>query len=231
MTAVRPFRHRDSPRIRRRARDWGVELGELVGTGPGGRVTEDDLRAATAAAAAPAAPGPLMPAGGIAALQIALPSGSSPDRAALVSSVAVAALAALRRRGVEATAVGRTALDGTAVDGTAVERTAVVDGAHDLTADALRRRLDDDPPDAPCHVRVVDAGAVDAQVALPRPGERAVLAVGGVRENVAVERGADGMIAFVARAAVTITIATAAQLPESISAFVLRQVARALTSA
>jgi len=221
VTALRSFRHRDSPRVRRRARDWGVELGELVGTGPGGRVTEEDLRAATAAAPPTASAAALVPAGGIAAVQIALPSGSSIDRPALVPTVAVAALAALRRRGVMVSAVGRTAL----------ERTAVVDGAHDLTADALRRRLADDPPDAPCHVRVVDAGEVDAQVGLPRPGERAVLAVGGVRESVAVERGPDGMVAFVARASVTITIATEPQVPEFVSAFVLRQVARALTSA
>ena len=219
MTALRPPRHRDSPRIRRRARDWGVELGDLVGTGPGGRVTEEDLRAATATV--PTAPAAMAPAGGIAALQVALPPGPTPDRAALVAAVAVAALAGLRRRGVMVTTLGRTSL----------ERTAVVDDAHDLTADALRRRLADDPPDAPCQVRVVDADEVDAQVGLPRPGERAVLAVGAVRENVAVERGPEGLIGFVARAVVTITIATEPRLPESISAFVLRQVAHALTAA
>ena len=211
MTALRPPRHRHSPRIRRRARDWGVDLGDVLGTGPGGRVTEDDLRAFTVPVAT-------VPAGGIAALQMNVPSASAAERAALVAGVAVAALAALRRRGVGATSVGLTALG----------RTAVVDGAHDLTADALRRRLAEHPPDAPCDVRVVDAGGVDAQVGLPRPGERAVLAVGAVREGVTVERGPDGVVAFVARATVTITVATAPQLPESVSAEVLQHVARAV---
>jgi len=213
VTALRPPRHRHSPRIRRRARDWGVELGDVVGTGPAGRVTEDDLRAATALAA-PVAPA----AGGIAAVQVVVPPRRANDRAALLAEVAVAVLAALRRRGVAATALGLTTL----------ERTAVVSDAHDLTADALRRRLAGVPPDAPCDVRVVDARDVDAQVGLPRPGERAVLAVGAVREGVAVERTGDGMVAFVVRATVTMTVATAPQLPESVSAEVLQNVARAL---
>ena len=40
-------RHRHSPRVRRLAHDAGVDLAALVGTGPGGRVTPDDVARAT----------------------------------------------------------------------------------------------------------------------------------------------------------------------------------------
>ena len=50
-----------TPRARRLAKDMGVDLAGIVGTGPSGRVTEDDVKAANAAPAAgtPAAPAPL----------------------------------------------------------------------------------------------------------------------------------------------------------------------------
>ncbi|MDE0653950.1 MAG: E3 binding domain-containing protein [bacterium] len=50
-TAGGGSRRQVTPRARRRAADLGVDLGSVVGTGPGGRVTEDDVTAAAAAGA------------------------------------------------------------------------------------------------------------------------------------------------------------------------------------
>jgi 2-oxoglutarate dehydrogenase E2 component (dihydrolipoamide succinyltransferase) len=61
-------RHQHSPRVRRLAADAGVALTALVGTGPSGRVTTDDVRRAAApvasasAPAAPFSPPPVTPA-------------------------------------------------------------------------------------------------------------------------------------------------------------------------
>jgi 2-oxoisovalerate dehydrogenase E2 component (dihydrolipoyl transacylase) len=52
--AARPGRVMASPANRRRAREAGIDLSTVVGTGPGGRILRDDL-AASAAGAAPAA--------------------------------------------------------------------------------------------------------------------------------------------------------------------------------
>ncbi len=43
-----------TPRARRLAADLGVDIGSVVGTGPGGRVTEDDVAAAAAGDPSPA---------------------------------------------------------------------------------------------------------------------------------------------------------------------------------
>jgi len=54
--AARPARVMASPATRRQAREAGIELATLAGTGPGGRILRSDLAAAAApAAAAPAA--------------------------------------------------------------------------------------------------------------------------------------------------------------------------------
>src|SRR5262245_63978973 len=45
-----------TPSTRRLARELGVDLRGVQGTGPGGRVTDDDVRAATGKAAAAPAP-------------------------------------------------------------------------------------------------------------------------------------------------------------------------------
>ncbi len=53
-----------APSTRRLAREMGVDLGAVRGTGPGGRVTDDDVHAAAKPAAAkpgPAPPGPAKP--------------------------------------------------------------------------------------------------------------------------------------------------------------------------
>jgi pyruvate dehydrogenase E2 component (dihydrolipoamide acetyltransferase) len=42
-----------TPKVRALAKELGVEIGAVPGTGPGGRVTEDDIRASRPAAAAP----------------------------------------------------------------------------------------------------------------------------------------------------------------------------------
>ncbi len=47
-----------APAVRRLARDLGADLDRIHGTGPGGRITEDDVRGATRPAAPAAAPKP-----------------------------------------------------------------------------------------------------------------------------------------------------------------------------
>ena len=56
-------RVRATPLVRRVAQELGVELGSVAGTGPGGRITEGDVRAA--AGAAPAAEGRREPLRGV----------------------------------------------------------------------------------------------------------------------------------------------------------------------
>jgi pyruvate dehydrogenase E2 component (dihydrolipoamide acetyltransferase) len=67
-----------TPATRKLARELGVELSSVAGTGPGGRVTEDDVRnaASTARPSAPAmgASAPAQPAAGFPAPQAAAPS-------------------------------------------------------------------------------------------------------------------------------------------------------------
>src|SRR5499427_1594035 len=68
-----------TPSTRRLARELGVDLHGVPGTGPGGRITDDDVRGATgkAAAAAPAvsrAPAPSGPAKPLAAVGLEPPS-------------------------------------------------------------------------------------------------------------------------------------------------------------
>lgn len=52
-----PARTKASPAVRRKARELGIDVDAVTGTGPGGRVTHDDLAAHTAPPA-PAAPAP-----------------------------------------------------------------------------------------------------------------------------------------------------------------------------
>jgi 2-oxoisovalerate dehydrogenase E2 component (dihydrolipoyl transacylase) len=54
--AARPGRVMASPANRRRAREAGIDLATIVGSGPGGRILRDDLGAADAGAARAAAP-------------------------------------------------------------------------------------------------------------------------------------------------------------------------------
>lgn len=49
-------RPRATPRVRRLAADLGVDLLRLTGSGPGGRITEEDVRAAAQVARSPAGP-------------------------------------------------------------------------------------------------------------------------------------------------------------------------------
>jgi pyruvate dehydrogenase E2 component (dihydrolipoamide acetyltransferase) len=63
-----PSRVRSSPLARRLARDKGVELALITGTGPSGRIVKRDVeaaRAAVGAAAMPAVTAPALPEGGI----------------------------------------------------------------------------------------------------------------------------------------------------------------------
>src|SRR6188472_2081690 len=64
--AAAPARLKASPLARRMARERGVDLASLQGTGPEGRVLADDVERARSAAAAPATPStaaPALPAG------------------------------------------------------------------------------------------------------------------------------------------------------------------------
>ncbi len=57
-SAAKPGRVRATPRAKKLARELGVDLSTVEGTGPGGRITEDDIKAGGAASAggAPTAP-------------------------------------------------------------------------------------------------------------------------------------------------------------------------------
>ncbi|EFC81433.1 dihydrolipoamide acetyltransferase family protein [Parafrankia sp. EUN1f] len=77
-----------APSTRRLAVELGVDLRGLAGTGPNGRVTVDDVRAAAAAASGPATPGSPRPLSSAA---------SSPSRRSLGSAVAEGAPSALAR--------------------------------------------------------------------------------------------------------------------------------------
>lgn len=50
----KPDRVRATPRAKKLARDLGVDISTLTGTGPGGRITEDDVKSAGAGGSAPA---------------------------------------------------------------------------------------------------------------------------------------------------------------------------------
>jgi pyruvate/2-oxoglutarate dehydrogenase complex dihydrolipoamide acyltransferase (E2) component len=54
-------RPKASPAVRRKARDAGVDLSSVTGTGPGGRVTQDDLERARSAQARPRRIDPVQP--------------------------------------------------------------------------------------------------------------------------------------------------------------------------
>src|SRR6476619_3069754 len=65
-TAAAPARLKASPLARRMARERGVDLASLQGTGPEGRILADDVERAASGAAAPAIPStasPALPAG------------------------------------------------------------------------------------------------------------------------------------------------------------------------
>ena len=63
------------------------------------------------------------------------------------------------------------------------------------------------------------------------PDFLSVVGVGGVRDQVRVDRGADGQVAFVARSTLTVTVAAAPDLPEVVSADLVRHLARRLAGA
>lgn len=78
-----PGRPRASPAARARARDMGVDLGAVTGSGPGGAVTLADVEAAAGKAATAVAPAArVAPAGPVA------PSGPSPIRQAIAAAMA-----------------------------------------------------------------------------------------------------------------------------------------------
>ena len=75
--AARSGRVMTSPANRRRAREAGIDLSTVVGSGPGGRIVRDDLRAATARPAAqPVSAAAARPAS-VAAATAAAPSGAA----------------------------------------------------------------------------------------------------------------------------------------------------------
>jgi pyruvate/2-oxoglutarate dehydrogenase complex dihydrolipoamide acyltransferase (E2) component len=204
-------RHRHTPRVRRCARELGVDPERVRGTGARGRVTEEDVRRA----AVPARVGN----GALAAARLPVPAWAGDDRDRLLAVVATLAVAAVRRAGHPVTSVGLTR----------GRRLSVVDGAHDLTVEGWQRRVAAGT-DGACELRVLDAAEVDAQVGVPGPEERAVVAVGAVRERVEIDRSG-GTLAFVARPSTVVTVSTAADLPEAVGADVLARLRAGLAEA
>ncbi|MFC1671561.1 dihydrolipoamide acetyltransferase family protein [Planctomycetota bacterium] len=56
---AKPGRVRATPRAKKLAREMGVDMAHLQGTGPGGRITEDDVKAGASGATAAPAPTPV----------------------------------------------------------------------------------------------------------------------------------------------------------------------------
>jgi pyruvate dehydrogenase E2 component (dihydrolipoamide acetyltransferase) len=88
--AQRIGRVKSTPVARRMAKDLAVDIEQVRGTGPGGRVTEVDIRAFVAAGSAPSAPAPVTPAPAApspAAPSPAAPSPAAPSPAAIPPAV------------------------------------------------------------------------------------------------------------------------------------------------
>jgi pyruvate dehydrogenase E2 component (dihydrolipoamide acetyltransferase) len=79
--AQRIGRAKSTPVARRMAKDLAVDIEQVHGTGPGGRVSEADIRAFVAAGTAPTAPAPGAPAPGAipSAAPASLPSAPAPS--------------------------------------------------------------------------------------------------------------------------------------------------------
>ncbi|MCU1656664.1 MAG: hypothetical protein JWO57_1320 [Pseudonocardiales bacterium] len=146
-------RHVHSPRMRKLARDAGVDLDAVRGSGPSGRVVREDILRAASTQDAAAGPDHVAPPAAVAAGAFGVVVGevdvthlrALASRAGLIAVIAAETMRALRRQGAATTDVGES-LD---VDGILVEH------AADLTVPAMLRRIAEggratsSPDDAP----------------------------------------------------------------------------------
>lgn len=212
-------RHRHSPRIRHQAREQGIDPDVVHGTGPSGRVTQDDLaQAGLALAAQPAQPGavpdpPDAAAGGPARAGYATSgyatatvdldvTGKGATRPTMLADVAVHALAALRRH-MAVTDVVLQLQDGTIG----------VAAAHDLSCAAVVERVAArrSVPTGRA-VRVVDGDGLRDVAVPPAEGDLVVLGVGGQVTVLAAVPGVPG--AFGLRALVRVSLTWGATGPD-----------------
>lgn len=187
-------RHRASPRVRHRARELGVELHTLRGTGPSGRILLADL-AAPAESHDPPAPAPvavIVPDAPVTTAFVAVETGCphelASDRAGLLAVVAAATLEVLRSHRVIAAA------SGVVVD-TSAGRVHVAEAA-DLTVPAIRDRLamaptSRVPVSAP--LRLVDGDPLTLIADTVGPGELLVLGAGAVETRPVASADGDGL--------------------------------------
>jgi pyruvate dehydrogenase E2 component (dihydrolipoamide acetyltransferase) len=235
-------RHRHSPRIRRRAHERGIDLATVVGTGPAGRVTEDDLVRVGAAMDAVPADAALRPARSVATTAVAgygfatvevdvtallgpAATHGSEARSHLLAAITSASVEALRRhRPIRDVLI--------AVAGSEI----TLPDAHDLNQAGLRARFTQRPhgdrASGSAELRIADAGAVLLQVSPPREGEIAVIAVGGAVDRVVTLPSASGAVGFGPRCLVAVTIScVSAMLDDTAATDVLNRVRQRVEAA
>jgi pyruvate dehydrogenase E2 component (dihydrolipoamide acetyltransferase) len=181
-------RHRHSPRVRRLAHDHGIDVDRLIGSGPGARVTPDDVVSAArtvAVAATPPgtstvrSPAPLSaPIAGphatvvveadVTALMVR--SGTGPNGPSAVATV-VGSVAAAALRELNTSARGKPFRSlGIALTGSHPDRVTVIADARDLTVQALQRRIDDFFQAIDGDTDTVDTAGADLIVGSAPPG-------------------------------------------------------------
>ena len=127
MQAMHVPRHRHSPRVRRLAREAGIDPDAVAGTGPNGRVRPADVAVAIAAVVDASS----MPATYVAELDLSGIPNAMEDRLAVVASIAYALLRAVRRH-----------LPITDIEVLSGDDRRLISSAHDLTRAAIAHRLD-----------------------------------------------------------------------------------------
>jgi pyruvate dehydrogenase E2 component (dihydrolipoamide acetyltransferase) len=188
-------RHRHSPRVRRLAREHGIELAALTGTGPHERVTPADvLRAAAPRPLPPGDAAPPAPPPGIAVVEVDM---TRAQRLAAAQQVppevplAAAVLAALRRH--------PSLLPGTRLHlgvrtGGPQDRLTVIPDAGDLSMAGLARRLT--APQAGTAATFTLSTGLDGGLLFQVPqvpaGQVAALAAGAAVQRPAVVPDRDG---------------------------------------
>jgi 2-oxoglutarate dehydrogenase E2 component (dihydrolipoamide succinyltransferase) len=235
-------RHRFSPRVRRLARDNGVTLERVIGTGVAGRVTPSDVvRAGELGSTAPppiaayavppvAPPRPATASSGTLVVEVGVSSAGEPE---LPARIALAALAADR---IERP--GRAGTDlGVLVDEQQVRRMHHLPNAAGLNLAAAARTLRDRAALpmglGSANLAILDCAASGAlyEVVALEPGTDAVLAIGTVIRRPAVVSGAPGEMLIAVRAFVHLALTyDAASLPPAAAARILGAVRTALSA-
>jgi pyruvate dehydrogenase E2 component (dihydrolipoamide acetyltransferase) len=199
-------RHRHSPRVRRLAHDHGIDADRLIGSGPGARVTPDDVVSAartvavvatppetstaqsTAPMSAPIAgtPATAVVEADVTALMVRSGTGSNGPSAVatVVGSVAAAALRELTSaRGNPFRSLG------IALTGNHPDRVTVIADARDLTVQALQRRIDDVFGGLDGEAVTVDIAGADLIVGSAPPGILLHSTPSGAGTNIVVSVG------------------------------------------